>query len=52
MECMAIYTVANLYEIPVIGIKGISNNEVLGEKYDASTGKLLQEFIYEVIKYI
>ena len=35
MECFSIYTVANLYEIPVVSIKVISNNEVLEEKYNS-----------------
>lgn len=39
MECVSIYTVANLYEIPVISIKGISNNEVLDESYDYGVRK-------------
>lgn len=35
MECVSIYKVSNLYDIPVISIKGISNNEVLEEKYES-----------------
>ena len=50
MEGVSIYTVANLLEIPAICIKGISNNEVLGEKYDYTIGKKLQEFVLELLK--
>lgn len=52
MEGISIYTVANFYKIPAICIKGISNNEVLGEKYDASVAEKLQRFIEKVIEKI
>lgn len=49
MECISIYTVSNLCDIPVISIKGISNNEVLGEKYDYTVSEKLQKFVKEVV---
>ena len=52
MEANAIYTVANQFNIPVIGIKIVSNNEGLGECYERSTGVKSQEFSYELIKKI
>ena len=52
MECVGVYTAANLYNIPVISIKGISNNEVLEEKYDYSVKEKLQKFIEELTKAI
>jgi len=52
MECASIYRVAEIFNIPVISIKGISNNEVLGEKYDYTVSHKLQEFVENVIKII
>ena len=49
MECVAIYTVANIYKIPVISIKAISNNEILDEKYDMHVGKKIQEITEDII---
>ena len=50
MESIAIYTVANLFKVPVIGIKVISNNEILGEEFQVSTMVNCQEFCYKFIK--
>lgn len=50
MEANTIYTVANQFKVPVIGIKIVSNNEALGESYERSTGSKSQEFSYELIK--
>ena len=52
MEANAVYTVANQFNIPVIGIKIVSNNEMLGEGYERSTGAKSQEFSYELLKKI
>lgn len=52
MEGISVYTVANNFNIPVIGIRIISNNEILGESYERSTGRKSQEFTYELIKKI
>lgn len=52
MEAVSVYTVANLYNIPVIAIKAISNNEILDEKYDCRVNKELQEFIEEFLKLV
>lgn len=52
MEAVSIYTVANKYKIPAISIKGISNNELLEEKYDYSVSKVMQKFTEELIKII
>ena len=49
MECVSIYTAANICNIPVISIKGISNNEALGEKYDYTVSNKLQRFVENVI---
>ncbi len=49
MESIAIYTVANRFKIPVLGIRVISNNEILGESYIRTTGLKSQEFCYQFI---
>ena len=49
MEGIAVYTIANDFGIPVLGIRVISNNEILEEPYDRNTGLKSQEFTYELI---
>lgn len=49
MESASIYTVANNYNIPVVGIKIMSDNELLGEEYEPEVGKYLQEYFYEIL---
>lgn len=48
-EGIAVYTVANDFGIPVLGIRVISNNEILNEPYDRNTGLKAQQFTYELI---
>lgn len=50
MEGIAVYKIANLYKVPVINIRAISDNELLGEEYDRSLGEDLQYFVMEFIK--
>ena len=49
MESAAIYTVANNYNIPVIGIKIMSDNELLGEEYEPAVARYLQDYFYKVL---
>lgn len=49
MESISIYTIANLYKIPVIAIKAISNNEILNEEYQRSIGINAQKFTLSLI---
>lgn len=49
MESIAIYTVANDFSIPVLGIKVISDNAILGEDYDRNMGMQSQLFTYELV---
>ena len=49
MEGIAVYTLANNFNIPVLGIRVISNNEILGEKYDEKTALKSQKFTYKLI---
>ena len=49
METISMYTIANKYNIPCISIRGISNNEVLDEEYDKTTGRPAQEFVCRIL---
>ena len=42
--------VAEKYNIPAINIRVISNNELLGESYDRTTGANSQEFALKLIR--
>lgn len=48
-EGIAVYTIANDFGIPVLGIRVISDNEILEEPYDRNTGLKSQEFTYKLI---
>lgn len=50
MELVAVYTVAQNYNIPAVGIKIMSDNELLGEEYEPAVGQYVQEYTYEVLK--
>lgn len=52
MEGIAVYTIATNYNIPIIGIRVISDNEMLAEEYDRNLGLECQKFVYEVVKEI
>lgn len=52
MEGYAISRVANIYGIPVITLRAISNNEVLKEEYVRDVGRYSQEFTLELLKNI
>ena len=52
MESIATYKVCRDNNVKVLGIRIISNNEVLGLKYDSSVVYTLQELILEYIKQI
>ena len=49
MESIAVYYTANTFKIPVIGIRSISDNGIVGEEYDRNVEILSQEFAYELI---
>lgn len=50
MELIAVCTVANNYKIPTVGIKIITDNELLGEEYEKAVGQYVQEYTYEFLK--
>lgn len=49
MELVAIYTVAKNYGIPALGIKIMSDNELIGEEYEPKVATYCQEFVYEFL---
>ena len=49
MEGYAMYQAADRFNIPAISLKGVSNNEILGEKYDYSVMEKLASFVYDII---
>lgn len=50
METAAVYSVAKDFDIPVVGIRIISNNEVLKEEYKKELATDCQIFVEKVIK--
>lgn len=46
MEGIAIYQLANKFNIPTISIKIISDNSLIGEGYNRNVGEYLQDYIY------
>lgn len=50
MEGIAIYQIANQYHIPVVDIRVISDNVLIGEEYKKVTGKDLQKFVVDIVK--
>ena len=49
MEGYAMYQVANIFNIPALSVKGVSNNEILGQAYDYSVMETLNEFVFDVL---
>jgi nucleoside phosphorylase len=49
MEGYAMYQVANIFNIPALSVKGVSNNEILGQAYDYSVMETLNEFAFDVL---
>jgi len=50
MEGFAVFQVAEKYNIPAINIRVISNNELLEERYDRTTGANSQEFTLKLVR--
>ncbi len=49
MEGYAMYQAADRFNIPAISLKGVSNNEILGEAYDYSVMEKLSDFAFSVL---
>lgn len=52
MEGYAMYQAAHRFNIPALSLKGVSNNEILGEKYDYSVMEKLAEFAFDVLNHL
>ena len=50
MEAIATYTIANRLNIPVLSLKIISDNSLIGEDYSREVGKDLQEYAFIYLK--
>ena len=50
MEGYAMYQTAHRFNIPAISLKGVSNNEILGETYDYSVMEKLAAFAFSVLE--
>ncbi len=50
METISTYTVCNKLNVPVIGIRVISDNEITGEKYEKNIAKESQKYVMEIMK--
>lgn len=46
METLAMYQLAERFGVPALGVRMISNNELLEEPYQEETGRILQEFVW------
>lgn len=49
MESISAYEVCEKFSVPCIGLRVISNNELTGEKYEASSAELLQRFVTDAL---
>ena len=50
METSSAAQVAKAYNVPFLGIRVLSNNEVHKEEYNRNTGENCQEYVMEVVK--
>lgn len=50
MEGYGIYRVCKIYNIPCIGIRAISNNELLEKPLDKTTAIISQQFVLELLR--
>ena len=50
MESIGVYSVCNKFNIPCIGIRIISNNEITGEELDENQAIILQELLVESLE--
>ncbi|MBQ8300236.1 MAG: 5'-methylthioadenosine/S-adenosylhomocysteine nucleosidase [Clostridia bacterium] len=50
MESAAVFQIARNYDIPVIAIRSISNNEIHGEVYERELGQKAQEYVLYMLK--
>ena len=49
MESIGTYTAANKYNVPVIGIRTISDNSIIKEDYERTVAHAAQEFVIKLV---
>lgn len=49
MESIGTYSVCNKFDVPCVGIRIISNNEILFEKFDETQAIKLQELLINLL---
>lgn len=52
MESAAVFEVCDKFRIPCVGLRIISNNELLDEEFNEETAVLLQEYIWKVLPHL
>ena len=52
METAGVYKTANNLHIPIIGIRVVSNNEILKEDYESTIATECQKLVYEFVKLV
>ncbi len=52
MESIGAYTVANKYNVPIIGIRAISDNALVKEEYERNISGILQKYLIKLIENI
>ena len=50
MECTGVYMAANSRGVPAVSIRVISNNELLGERYQPDSGVIAQQYALALVK--
>lgn len=50
METAAVYEVCEAFRTPCVGLRVISNNELLNEEFDEETAELLQEYVWKITR--
>ena len=50
METASAAQIADLFQIPFLGIRVLSNNITNGGEYDPKSGEACQEYVYEVVR--
>ena len=52
MESAAVYEVCEKFETPCVGVRVISNNELLDEPFNENVAKLLQEHLWKMLPHL
>ena len=48
METAAVYEVCEAFRTPCVGLRIISNNELLDEEFNEETAELLQRYVWKI----